>query len=388
MTRIYLDHNATSTLRPEARAALLSALDETGNASSVHAEGRRARSRIETARGQVASLVGASPGEVIFTSGGSEANALALKGTIQAAAAAGERITRLIISAIEHDSIRDNAAQCEETIPGLRVLTCPVTPQGIVDIVALKTMLREGKGRALVSIMSANNETGVVQPLADVIAVAKAHNALVHTDAVQVAGKRQTNFAALGLDYMTLSAHKFGGPAGTGALIVRDGAPLARQIAGGAQELGRRAGTENMAAIAGFGAAAQAAAQDMSSWETRTAWRQALERALVAECRDAVIFGSNESRLPNTICIAAPSVPAENMVIALDLDGFAVSAGAACSSGKVAQSHVLTAMGVEPHLAQSAIRVSIGWNSTEQELTAFAEAWTRIVKRAQARVAA
>ena len=384
--RTYLDYNATAPLRPEARSAMLSALDETGNASSVHAEGRGARSRLETARRQVAALVGASPDDVIFTSGGSEANALALRGAIQAAAAAGERITRLIVSSIEHDSIRANAASCEETIPGLRVLTCPVTSGGVVDVAAFKRILTEGKGRALVSIMAANNETGIIQPLTEVIAVAKANGALVHSDAVQAAGKIPVDFAGLGLDYMTISAHKLGGPKGTGALIARQGAPLAPQIAGGAQEHGRRAGTENIPAIAGLGAAAHAASREIGLSKLRTAWREALERGLIAE--GAVVVGADAGRLPNTICVVAPSVPAENMVIALDLDGFAVSAGAACSSGKVAQSHVLTAMGFEPRLAQSAIRVSFGWNTKEEELAAFAEAWTRIVKRAQARVAA
>lgn len=386
--RIYLDYNATAPLRPEARAAMLSALDEPGNALSVHAEGRRARSTVENARRQVAALAGASADDVIFTSGGSEANALALRGAIQGAAAAGERITRLIVSAIEHDSILANASACEETIPGLRVLTCPVTPQGLIDLGALKRILSEGKGRALVSLMAANNETGVIQPLAQVIALAKANGALVHCDAVQAVGKLQLNFAELGLDYLTLSAHKLGGPQGVGALIARQGAPLLRQIAGGGQEFGRRAGTENVAAIAGFGAAAQAATRDLGTSKARTAWRGELERKLIATDPDAIVFGSDADRLPNTICIAAPSIPAENMVIALDLDGFAVSAGAACSSGKVTQSRVLTAMGVDPRLASSAIRVSFGWNTKEQELAAFAEGWARIVKRAQARAAA
>ncbi len=386
--RIYLDYNATAPLRPEARVAMMSALDEPGNALSVHAEGRRARSIVESARRQVAALVGASPDDVIFTSGGSEANALALRGAVQGAAAAGERITRLIVSAIEHDSILANASACEETIPGLRVLSCPATPQGLIDLGALKRTLSEGKGRALVSLMAANNETGVIQPLAQAIAVAKVNGALVHCDAVQAAGKQQLSFAELGLDYLTLSAHKLGGPQGAGALIARQGAPLLRQIAGGGQEFGRRAGTENVAAIAGFGAAAQAAARDLDAWSTRATWRRDLERRLTIACADAVVFGGETDRLPNTICVAAPSIPAENMVIALDLDGFAVSAGAACSSGKVTQSHVLTAMGVDPHLAGSAIRVSFGWSTNEQELAAFADAWARIVKRAQARATA
>ncbi|MEQ1866594.1 MAG: aminotransferase class V-fold PLP-dependent enzyme, partial [Micropepsaceae bacterium] len=227
--RTYLDYNATAPLRPEARAAMTSALDEPGNALSVHAEGRRARARIETARSQIATLVGAASDDVIFTSGGSEANALALRGAIQAAAATGERITRLIVSAVEHDSILSNASTCEEITPGLRLVTCPVTPQGVVDLIEFKRMLAEGKGRALVSIMAANNETGAIQPLAEIIAIAKANGALIHSDAVQIAGKLPIGFNDLGLDYMTISAHKLGGPQGTGALIARQGAPLSRQ---------------------------------------------------------------------------------------------------------------------------------------------------------------
>lgn len=386
--RIYLDYNATAPLRPDARAELLTALSESGNAQSIHAEGRKSRSHIETARRRLATLVGAQPDDVIFTSGGTEANALALRGAIQAAAANGERITRLVLSAVEHESVRATAAACEETIPGLRILTCPVTRDGAVDLAALARLLSEGKGRALVSVMTANNETGVIQPLADVIALAKSNGALVHSDAVQAAGKIPLEFEASGLDYMTVSAHKLGGPQGAGALIARRTAPLLRQIAGGGQEFGRRAGTENVAAIAGFGAAAEVAGREFAVWETRRAWRDALERELIATECDALIVGANAQRLPNTICVAAPNVPAENMVIALDLDGFSVSAGAACSSGKVAQSHVLGAMDLDPRFAANAIRVSFGWNTKEQELSEFARAWANIVKRAQGRVAA
>ena len=379
--RVYLDHNATAPLRPEARAAMTVALDHTGNALSVHAEGRRARAAIETARRQVASLVNAEPDNVIFTSGGSESNALAIRGAIQGAAVAGERITRLIISAIEHDSVRATAALCEETVPGLRVLVLPVKPSGVADVDELRRMLSEGKGRALVSLMAANNETGVIQPVAEAAKITRASGGLIHCDAVQLAGKASV---ALDVDYLTFNAHKFGGPQGVGALVVRQGAPLTPQIRGGGQEFGRRAGTENVAAIVGFGAAAEAA----RAAKLNPTWRTNLESKLKAAAPDAVIFGADADRLPNTICIAAPRVPAENMVIALDLDGFAVSAGAACSSGKVTQSHVLTAMGVEPALAASAIRVSFGWNTKEQELAAFADAWARIVKRANARAAA
>ena len=383
--RIYLDYNATAPLRPKARAAMVVALDAQGNAQSVHAEGRSARALIEDARRKVAQLAGATSDNVIFTSGGSEANALALRGAIQGAATSGERITRLIVSAVEHDSVRANASVCEETTPGLRLLTCPVDSNGVIDLEALRHLLAEGKGRALVSLMAANNETGVIQPVAQAAALAREAGALVHCDAVQLAGKAQLAFGDLGIDYLSLSAHKLGGPQGVGALVVRQNAPFASQIKGGGQEFGRRAGTENVAAIAGFAAAADAARNDDPA--TWAAWRSDLERSLCSRCSDAVVFGAAD-RLPNTICIAAPSVPSENMVIALDLDGFAVSAGAACSSGKVTQSHVLTAMGVDPRLAGAAIRVSFGWNTKQEDLAAFADAWARIVKRAQARAAA
>jgi cysteine desulfurase len=243
-------------------------------------------------------------------------------------------------------------------------------------------VLSEGKGRAVVSVMAANNETGVVQPITEVAKIAHASGALMHCDAVQAVGK--TAVDAKHVDYLSFNAHKFGGPQGVGALVVRHGAPLAPQIRGGGQEFGRRAGTENVAAIAGFGAALEAARRGAA----KTSWRDSLERRLLGSVPGAVVFGADVERLANTVCLAAPGVPAENMVIALDLDGFSVSAGAACSSGKVTQSPVLAAMGVDPALAACAIRVSFGWNTSEPELAAFADAWIKIVKRSQARAAA
>lgn len=382
--RVYLDHNATSPLRPEARAAMLAALDRPGNALSIHAEGRAARAIVEKARRQIAAATGANADEIIFTSSGSEANTLALRGAIQAAASAGERVTRLIVSAIEHDSVRATAAACEDAFAGIRVVDCPVTSDGVLNVAELKRLLSEGKGRALVSIMAANNETGVIQPVSKAAALAKATDARLHCDAVQALGKLPLSIATLGADYVSLSAHKAGGPQGVGALIVRQGAPLACQLQGGGQEFGRRAGTHNVAGIAGFGAAVEAAAKALPTEERRTA----LECRLKSACSRAQIMGANVPRLANTICVAAPSVPSENMVIALDLDGFAVSAGAACSSGKVTHSHVLTAMGVEPHVAAAAVRVSFGWDTKDEDLAAFADAWARIVARAEAHAAA
>ena len=384
--RSYLDYNATAPLRPEAKTVMLAALQSCGNASSVHAEGRQARSIIDAARRDVASLVGVGADNVIFTSGGTEANALALLGSIDEAAKSGARISRLIVSAIEHESVRANAAFCEETKPGLRVAVCPVTAQGQVDLDVLRRLLMEGKGRALVSIMAVNNETGVVQPIKGAGVLSRAHGALVHCDAVQAAGRIPISFDDWDVDYLSLSAHKIGGPQGAGALVVRSGVPLAPQVRGGSQEVGRRAGTENVAAFAGFGAAAKAAMSEMMTVQTWSARRDSLERRL----REAgsVVFGAEVERVVNTICVAAPGVSAATMVIALDLDGFAVSAGSACSSGKVSQSHVLAAMGVDPELAAGAIRISFGWHTGDEELTAFAEAWTRIVSRARSRVAA
>ncbi len=358
---------------------MLAALDQDGNPSSIHGEGRSARKIIEEARAHVAALAGTTPENVIFTSGGTEANVLALRGALQGAAASGDRILRLFVSAIEHESILQTAMHEAETNPGLRVTHCTVNGQGQIDLENLRNLLSEGKGRALVSLMAVNNETGVIQPVADAASLARSNGALLHCDAIQAAGRINIPDCA---DYLTLSAHKIGGPKGIGALIVRPGAPLLAQMRGGQQESGRRAGTENVAAIAGFGAAAKLRA------DTQTARRDTLEARLKDACPDAIIFGSGVERVANTICIAAPCVSAETMTIALDLDGFAVSAGSACSSGKMAPSHVLAAMGVTPELAACAIRISFGWNTNDNELTAFADAWSRVVRRARARAAA
>ena len=386
--RVYLDYNATTPLRPEAKAAMIEAIDSCGNPSSVHREGRIAHQCLETARGRIAKLVHTNSESVIFTSGGTEANALALRGTLQAAAVAGQRVSRLIVSEIEHDSILANAAICEDSFPGLRLTVCPVTENGQVDVTEYKRLLREGKGRALVSIMLVNNETGVVQPISELASLAHDVGALMHCDAVQAVGRLSIEMSQLGADYLTLSAHKIGGPQGIGALIATLGAPLASQISGGRQEFGRRAGTENVAAIAGFGAAATALSSQHLQCSLLADKRINLERKLKQSCPEAVIFGCEAERVANTICVAAPMVSAETMVIALDLDGFAVSAGSACSSGKMLKSHVLKAMRVDDSLAACAIRISFGWQTKDEELSAFADAWAGIVKRARSRAAA
>ena len=349
---VYLDHNATSPLRPTALDAMIEALRAGGNPSSVHGAGRAARARIEAARRSVAALVGALPAEIVFTSGGTEANNLVLAGAGQAST---------LVSAIEHDSVLRAA--------NARVI--PVEPRGTVDLSALERMLHGSDGAALVSVMFANNETGVLQPIAEVVRISRAAGALVHCDAVQGAGKATVDFHGLGVDYLTVSAHKLGGPTGVGALVVRDGASLAPDRRGGGQERYRRAGTENVAGIVGFGAAAEAASAGLDVARLR----DRLETELRRIAPGTIVYGSDAARLGNTSCISMPGVKAETQVMALDLAGVCVSAGAACSSGKVGRSTVLEAMGVVAAEAATAIRASLGWNTTAEDIECLIAAW-------------
>jgi len=374
----YLDHNATSPLRVEAKIAADSAVAVGGNASSVHASGRQARALIEQARGQVAALAGARPEDVVFTSSGSEANALALWGAVQGAADAGARITRLFVSAIEHDSVLGNAAVLAERFAGLHVRTVPVTADGVTDFEALRALLREGKGRALVAVMAANNETGVIQPVAEAATLAREAGALLMVDAVQAAGKIEVPRA----DYVTLSAHKIGGPQGVGALILGKEVSFTPLFRGGGQERGRRAGTENLSGISGFGAAAEACRPGAATL------RDLFETGLRDMCRDVVIFGEKALRLANTSNFALPGMPAESALIALDLDGVMLSSGAACSSGKVGRSHVLAAMGIPEGLARCALRASFGWNSNPTDVDAALRSLSNLVARIRSRAAA
>jgi cysteine desulfurase len=362
---VYLDYNATAPLKPAAIAAVSAALAETGNASSVHRFGRLARRTVECARERVAALVNAPAASIVFTSGGTEANNLALGH----ARAEGRRV---IVSAIEHESVLRAAPDATIT---------PVNGDGVVDLAALERLLAGADQPALVAVMLANNETGVIQPVAEIVRLAHAHGALVHCDAVQAAGKIVIDVQALGVDTLALSAHKFGGPQGVGALIVSDRIALRAQLVGGGQERGRRAGTENVAGIAGFGVAASLAAADLAQMDEINRLRDATEARLRNIAPGAVVFGANVDRLPNTICVAMPGVAAETQVMSLDLAGIAVSAGSACSSGKVKASHVLAAMGVPPALAGSAIRVSAGWRSTAEDFDRFVEAWTALWAR-------
>lgn len=374
--RTYLDWNATAPLRAEARAAMAAALDCAGNPSSVHAEGRAARHFIEKAREQVAALVGAQPKAVTFTASGTEANNLALNPAWQRGDQAP--IGRLLVSAIEHASVRAGGQFAAETTEEI-----PVTAGGVVDTAALAqrlAALAAQGSRAMVSVMLANNETGVLQPISEVAAVVRAVGALLHVDAVQGPGRIAIDINDLGADLLSLSAHKLGGPKGAGALIRRDEAlHLARPlIRGGGQERGLRAGTENVAAIAGFGAAAEAALRDLEADSRRmAALRQRLEEGLQKATPKLMIFGRESPRLPNTVLAALPGMKAETAVIALDLAGFAVSSGAACSSGKVQASHVLAAMGASEEVARGGVRISLGASTTEAEIDRFIEAWIK-----------
>ena len=373
--RSYLDWNATAPMREEAKAAYTAAVSRVGNPSSVHAEGRAARALIETAREQVAALVGAQPGNVVFTASGTEANMLALTPAIETADNKGPR-SRLFLSAIEHVSVRAGGRFPREGIEEL-----PVRADGRLDLAALAAAIA-GTPRPLVSLMLANNETGIVQPVAEAGAIVHAAGGLIHVDAVQAAGRIPCDITALGADLLTLSAHKIGGAKGSGALIraredIHFTEPLVR---GGGQERGLRAGTENVPGIAAFGAAAAAARVGRAGEAAHMSrLRNELEVGLLAVTPDATVFGHETvERLPNTTLFTVAGVKAETAVIAFDLEGVAVSSGAACSSGKVQPSHVLAAMGVSAPLQRGALRVSLGWNSTEADVEKFLGAWRKL----------
>jgi cysteine desulfurase len=368
--RVYFDWNATAPLREEARAAMAAALALTGNASSVHSEGRAVRRLVEEAREGVARLVGAEARNVTFTSGATEANALALTSAIEIGGRNAPR-DRLFVSAIEHPSVRAGGRFASEQTEDL-----PVTADGVVDLAALERALA-GAERPLVSVMLANNETGVIQPIAPIADIVHGANGILHVDAVQAPGRIACDIAALGIDLLSISSHKLGGPQGAGALVGRGDIHITEPvIRGGGQERGRRAGTENVAAISGFGAAA--AAVKLSDAERMTKLRDHLETGITAIAPQAVIFGDQVPRLPNTTLFSVPGLRAETAIIAFDLNGIAVSSGSACSSGKVQASHVLAAMGVEPALAQGAVRVSLGWSTLEPDVERFLQTWNRL----------
>ena len=369
---VYLDYNATALVRPEAAAAVAHALEAGGNPSSVHAAGRGARATVEQARSAVADLIAAPASTVVFTSGGTEANALA----VESAVAAGAR--RLIVSAIEHDSVLESARAS-----GAAVEILPVDESGVADLAWLAERLGRwdaADGKPFVALMLANNETGVIQPVQAASEIVRAADGWLHVDAIQAAGKIVIDSRGIGADTLSVSAHKLGGPQGVGALTFGPRATLSRRLHGGGQERGRRAGTENVPGIAGFGAAARAA--NPRELAPQAAWRDAVAARLKgAGC---TIMGEAAPRLPNTLCFATPGYSSELQVMGLDLTGVMVSAGSACSSGKVKPSPVLTAMG-QGDLAACAIRVSGGWNTSESDWNRFAEAWFEAHARHAAR---
>lgn len=369
--RVYLDWNATAPLRAEVRDAMAAALDVFGNPSSVHAEGRQARKLLEDARSAVAAAVGAGPGMVVFTSGATEANSLALQPGLHRE---GTRpVERLIVSAIEHASVLAGG-RFEQR----HIALAPVTRSGIVDLAQLQMMLSDGPP-ALVSVMLANNETGALQPIALVAEQVHAAGGLLHVDAVPAFGKIDVNIRSLGADLLSISAHKIGGPKGVGALIVASELRgLEAEPRGGGQEKGRRAGTENLLGIVGFGAAARlASAECGQTAKLCRELQQRLERGL-RESPGVIIFASDVDRLPNTTLFAAPGLRAETAVIGFDLEGIAVSSGSACSSGKVQPSHVLEAMQAGPELAWGGVRISLGCQTTENDVDRAVEAWRKL----------
>ncbi|QIO34215.1 cysteine desulfurase family protein [Bradyrhizobium sp. 1(2017)] len=370
-TRVYLDWNATTPLRAEARAAMLAAYDLIGNPSSVHAEGREARRLVEDARAALAAAVGALPRNVVFTSAGTEANALALAPGLRSPSSGP--VERLLVSAVEHASVLAGGRFLAE-----RTKLIPVRRSGVVDLEHLKAQLAGGPP-ALVSIMAGNNETGALQPIAEAARIVHEAGGLLHVDAIQALGKIPFDIRDIGADLATFSAHKIGGPKGVGALAVAEGlAGLEPVLRGGGQELNRRAGTENVAGIAGFGAAVKRALQTLpEDLERMASLRDHLENGLRA-IAGATIFANDVERLPNTVLFTAPGLKAETAVIGFDLAGVAVSSGSACSSGKVQPSHVLSAMGYDPAVAQGAVRLSLGWSTEPDDINRALEAWRKL----------
>ncbi|WGS24331.1 cysteine desulfurase family protein [Bradyrhizobium sp. ISRA464] len=369
--RVYFDWNATTPLRPEAKAAMAAAWELSGNPSSVHSEGRKARRLVEDARAAVAKAVGGRPQDVVFSSGGTEANALALMPGLRRGTSAP--VTRLLASAVEHASVLAGGRFAPNAIGSIGV-----TRSGVVDLDRLRSLLNEGP-TALVSVMLANNETGAIQPVAEVAEIVHRAGGLLHVDAIQAFGKIPFDLASTQADLLSLSAHKIGGPKGVGALVLAEGVEgLEALLRGGGQELGRRAGTENVAGISGFGAAAKTAMAALKADAARVrGLRDRLEHGL-RQTPGLVVFSDDVKRLPNTVLFTAPGMRAETAVIGFDLSGVAVSSGSACSSGKVQPSHVLAAMGYRQGLTQGAVRLSLGWSTNETDVDLTLKAWRKL----------
>ena len=362
---VYVDYNATAPLRPGAKFAVLDVLEEPGNPSSVHSKGRKAKSIVEKARTQVSQLINCEPDNIIFTSGGTEADILALRGS---------GCQHILISSIEHDAVLS-------AVP--KSIKIPVLANGILDIESLRSLVHEASKPFLVSIMWANNETGAIQPIADAKSLVSEAGGFMHVDAVQALGKIPLDFLKSCLDMMSISAHKIGGPPGVGALIIREGFDLRPIFLGGGQEKGRRSGTENVSGIAGFGAAAQVCLNSPNEIRKVTRLRNLFEASILANAPDAQIICKDVERLGNTSAVFMPGISAETQVMAFDLEGVAVSAGAACSSGKVKESHVLRAMKLNDETINNTIRVSFGWENTEADVDRLVKVWLNLYKSAK-----
>ncbi len=361
MSKIYLDYNATTPLRLEAKVAMIKAMDMTGNPSSVHAWGRKVRQHLESARHTIADFFSAEPKQIVFTSGATEANNLALKGF--------DGIK--IISAVEHDSIHQ---VCSDA------LSCPVDEDGVVSLEKLESLLQSHHDeKVLVSVMAANNETGVIQPISEIAALVKKHQAFFHCDATQAVGKLKLDWSQISFDMLSISSHKIGGPAGVGALIVSPNLALKAQIIGGGQERSNRGGTENILGIMGFEAALKECLKD--PWDEIRLLRDRFEDEIQAFCLDVDVFGKNIPRLPNTSNLTMPGVKSDVQLMNFDLSGIAVSAGSACSSGKVKTSRILQAMGLPSSKTNSAIRVSLGWQTRSFEIETMIDMWKQIYSR-------
>lgn len=363
--KVYLDHNATTPMRPEVRDLVITIMQGVGNASSVHGFGRAARKYVENARAQVADLCNVQSDQITFTSGATESINSVLH---------TYKERRVLISAIEHPAVLQSAPHAEHI---------PVTQDGVIDMDAYEALLNDGEAPALVCLMLVNSETGVIQPVAEAAKMAHDKGALMFIDAVQGAGRLDLNMRKLGADYMALSAHKMAGPQGVGALITKAGIETPKFMLGGGQEKNCRAGTHNTAGIAGMGLAAQLAKKNLPHYDELTKLRDDMEARLRSMSNNLTIYGENAPRVGNTCNIGLSGIPAQTQLIALDLDGVAVSSGSACSSGAFKPSHVLTAMGANETRAKSALRISLGWNTTAADIDAFVSSYEKIIKHTQ-----